>query len=206
MESIFVLIDTDRRMIHILGSIVKSIPFKYAFILPSLICGKTVQLLQNPETVSGDEIVNWLASSLSEEDTPPQPLYFRCLQDGYVRVPDAKLNFSGPKDVKSFEKVGYDIFDVSPTMAKLLFDGKIEILTSEEMKSIKALKLNPKAKDEALDKILLKGSVKDFQENGMFEQMDDNKIDEVFSDEEGGKEELTDVQKILKENNNWGKK
>ena len=200
MEELFVLIDMENRAIRLFGDQNRVIPFKFAFTLPSIISGRQVSYVTSIEQVNGEDVVNLLTTIIDESDASTEPLYFRSKQEGYVRIPEIpQLKFSGPKDAKPFSVWGYDIFDRSPTLRKLLSDGKVEILTESEKIALRKHKLDPKAKDKALDSILLgEGKshfVKDIMENEEMFGLGGGTGDEIDPEQEV----LTDAEQIVRE-------
>jgi hypothetical protein len=195
-EPLYILIDPDRRVIHLFGAQTRTIPFMYAFTLPSIISGKSVQFLQNSGEMMGDDVVDYMAGLLDQNDAPTEALFFRSKAEGYVRIADIRgLVFAGPKDSKPFSTWGYDIFDRSPNMRKLLGSGAVEILTESEAKNLRRGRIDPGARDKALDSIILNKSVKDFEANEDMFGNDGGNGDEITNETEV----LTDAEQIIRE-------
>jgi len=200
---IVVLIDTEERVVRLFGKITRTIPFATAFILPSLISGEEVLYISAAEIVSGDEVINAMTYIVTEEDQSAEKLYIRSTQEGYVRISEIKMVFSGPKDAKLIENYGWDLFERSPTLRKLLLENKVEILTESQAKSLRKNRSDPKAKDKSLDSILLTGSVRDMIENESMFGPGEGEGDEVDASESAVV--LSENEMILQKYD-WGKK
>ena len=183
-QPIIVLIDFEARMVRLFGKITRNIPFMTAFILPSLISGQEVLYVSSIEAVQGEDVVNLMTQIITDEDQPQEKLYIRSKQEGYVRISEIKLTFSGPKDAKPIESYGWDLFEKSGTLRKLLLDDKVEILLESQAKALRKHRPDAKSKDKALDSILLNRSVRDVIENEDMFGFDGGSGDEVSGEEE----------------------
>lgn len=204
MEPIIILIDAESRCVRLYGKYNRIIPFFMAFVLPSLLNGEQVLYISGLEQVQGEEVINLLTYMVTEEDQPTEKLFIRSKQDGYIRIPELKLTFSGSKDAKEIEKIGWDLFDRSATLRNLLMADKVEVLYESAAKALRKHKLDPKGKDKSLDTILLNKSVKEMMESQDMFGFGEGDGEEVTED--SGEKILTENEQIMKQfGSNWGK-
>lgn len=198
------MIDTDARVVRLFGKYDRVVPFGTAFVLPSLLNGEEIVLVTAVQVSLGEDVITYLASLITDDDFSSEKLYIRSKADGYVRVPEIKMVFSGPKDAKPIENYGWDLFERSGTLRKLLLEDKIEILTESQAKALRKHRPDPRAKDKSLDSILLKGSVKDIIDSEDMFGPGEGNGDEVPADEK--EEVLSENEAIMKQyGSNWGK-
>lgn len=203
-QQIIVLIDSQERAVRLFGKYNRVIPFSMAFVIPSLLAGQEVLYVTAIEAVAGDDVVNVLTYLITEEDQPTEKLYIRSLTEGYVRIPELKLTFSGPKDAKPIDNYGWDLFDRSPTLKKLLMDDKIEVLTESRAKALRKHRPDAKSKDKALDSILLNRPVAEILDSQDMFGPGEGDGDEVS--EESGEKVLTENEMIMRQyGSDWGK-
>jgi hypothetical protein len=198
-QPLIVLVDGEKQCVHLYGEHTKTIPFDDIFILDVFLEGKQVYYIQELSTVDGSEVIE-VVEELRDQSQEPEKRYIRCLVEDYVRIPELKLTFAGPKDCKPIEKYGYDVFEKSPTLRRYLREGRVEILTETEVFAIKKRRPDPKAKDRALDSLILQKSVEKTLENS--DMFDDDKVDEIT--EANSAEVMTDAEATLKKHK-WGK-
>ena len=201
---IIVLIDAENRAVRLYGKYNRIVPFSYAFILPSLLNGERVLYVTSVEEVQGEDVIDVLAQIVTEQDYPQEKLYIRSKQDGYIRIPEIKgLVFSGPKDAKPVETIGWDLFDRSNALRKLLIQDKVEIMLESEAKALRKYKIDPKSKDKSLDSIILDRPVMDIIDSEDMFGPGEGDGDEVPTDE--NEEVLSENEMILKQNRQFGK-
>lgn len=189
-KPLIVLIDPDEQLVHLYGAYNKCIPMRDLFILKAFIEDKEVIYVSQAEETDGNNIVSLVEEVVNSSELPPSPKRFlKYNKDGYRRVSDIKLTFSGPKDVKSLDTLGTDVFERSPMLRAMLLDGEVEILTEEEVRSIKKKRPDPKAEARRLDSILLDN------------HEDAENIDNIFTDENEIKEDeevMTEAEEMIR--------
>lgn len=207
-EPIIVLVDPQNRVVRLFGKYTRIIPFSQAFVLPSLLAGQEVLYITDAQQVSGEEVIDVLAYVITEEDQPTEKLYIRSKSEGYVRVPELKITFNGPKDAKLIETIGWDLFDRSVTLRGLLLADKVEILTESEAKALRK-RLDPRSKEKAERELILSKSVDDFfdsQDMFGFGEGEESVAGDEVSEEDGKGKILTENEQIMKQYGaNWGK-
>jgi hypothetical protein len=198
-QPLIVLVDAEQQCVHLYGEFNRSIPFEDIFILNCFMEGRKVYYIEQMSAVEGPEVVE----VVTQLYTPPETYekrYVRCLDEGYVRIPELKMTFAGPKDCKPLENYGYDIFERSPTLKKYLLQGRVEIMTETAVMALKKRRPDPKAKDKAYDAILLNKPVDQaMSESSMF---DDPNLDEITDDDDV----VSEAEAILRQHKDFGKK
>lgn len=189
---IVVLIDADQRVVHLFGKYNRTIPFQDAYLLPIFIRGHEVLYISQVDEVSGEDVCASVNELAGEE--LPSGRYIHGKVDGYLRAPDVRLTLGGLRDSKPLDKLGYDVFERSPSLQKLLLEDKIEIISEEMAIAIKKKLPGLKARDRALDEIIVKTSVQDVMDRDDF--FDDPDVDEITS-EQG--EVLTEAEQIIRQ-------
>lgn len=208
-EPIIVLIDIESRVVRLFGKCNKIIPFSMAFVLPSLLSGQEVLYISDVQRVAGEDVVNLLTQVITEDDLPTENLYIRSKSEGYVRIPELKITFSGSKDAKLIEKIGWDLFERSGTLRNLILQDKVEILTETEAKALRK-RLDPRSKEKAERELILDKSIDDFFESqdifGFGEEEDGIKSKGDLVSEDEGEKILTENEQIMRQYGmNWGK-
>lgn len=202
-EPLIVLIDSENRIVKLYGKYTREIPFAFAFILPSLLNGEDILYISGVEKAMGEDVINLLAQMITTEDSPKERLFIRSKQEGYVRAPEVKLTFNGPKDAKPIDTYGWDLFERSETLRRWLAADKIEILTESEATALRKKRPDPKSKDKALDEIILKGKVDDLINSEDMFGPGEGDGDLISSEDD--KDEISENEAILRSHSNWGK-
>jgi len=200
---IIVLIDTEQRVVRLFGKFQREIPFQHAFSLPSLLYGQEVLYVNNVERAEGEDVVNLLAQMITPEDSCKERLFIRCRTNDFIHVPELKFRFNGPKDTKAIDVIGWDLFERSGTLRRLLEQDKLEILSESEALALRKKRPDPKSKDKALDEIIVKGRVADIIDSEEMFGPGEGDGDEVSADDD--KEEVSENEAILRKYNSWGK-
>lgn len=201
MQSIvLVYLDLENRNVCLFGKINRVIPFAQAFLVPYLLEGEQILYIHSVVPVDSESVTAALQSVVTESDMPTERMFVRCTQEGYVRVSELKMTFSGPKDIKPVDKYGWDMFDKSATLRKLLREGKIQLITESQVKNFK--KSPAVNRDKALKGLIIDKPVDDFLDDIKMWGDKVDHLDEVTGDQE----ELTEAEKILRDHKDWGKK
>lgn len=186
-QPLIILIDRENQQVYLYGQFTRTIKFSDMFILSVFLEGQDVYYVEVLSQVSGEkvlEIVQEMSDGIDQEAR-----YLRSKVDQYVRIPELKITLSGKKDCKPIEKYGYDLFEKSNTLKKLLREDKVEILTETEVKAIKKAKSTQDAKDKSLNSIILdRPASQVLNESTMFDN-EENEVEE---------ETLTENEQILK--------
>lgn len=159
----------------------RSIPFSHAFILPALLNGREVMYIRQIDEVNGEDVVEVVNQLIIDDEPSTERLFLRCKADGYVRVQDLRLTFSGPKDAKPFDKLGFDVFEKSQALRNMLIEGEVEVLTETQAKALKKFNYTTNTKDAALDKILCNKPAHEVASSAGTINEDDPDIDEITS-------------------------
>lgn len=190
-KPIVVLIDIESGTVSLFGKYNKTLSIHDVFLLQAYIDGENVIYVLQAEEAEGSDVAAFVQDIANQSDFEKEKQYIRYIGEGYKRISDIKLTFAGPKDAKMLERIGYDIFQKSPQLKKMLQDGEIEVLSESEVKRLKKPLPDQKAKDKQLDSILLNKKEDALEMDDMFK--DEN---EVIDD---GKEILTEAESIIME-------
>jgi hypothetical protein len=143
-KTLIVLLDPEAQTIFLFGEYNKQISFDELYLLKVYLEGRNVMFVTQAEETAGESVLELINSMVSDNPaTPGEPRFLRCKKEGYTSVPDIGLKFSGPKDAKPMDKLGYDIFDRSPMLKKLLFDGIVEVLTQSQAEKLRKPRPKP---------------------------------------------------------------
>jgi hypothetical protein len=178
-KPLLVLVDAENQTVTLMGAYNVTIPLHDFHLLNVFVAGRSVIYVSQAEEVDGGDVVD-LVSAIAEEAEEQQhePVYLHYVGEGYKRFNDIKVTFSGIKDAKQLNKLGYDVFEKSPQLVKSLLVGEIAVLTESEAKALKKPRADlQKAKDAQLDSMILNKK----------EDVDD--IDNIFSEDKDGKNE-----------------
>ena len=184
---ILILLDVDERKVKLFGDFTKEIPFEDApFLLPIFLKDREIMWIEEVNEVSSKDVMETV-NTLNTEP-PKEKKYIRSIEEGYKKVSDIRLTFAGPRDAKP---IGDGSMFKSPTLQKMILENKVEIIGESQAKALKKNIPGQKAKDKALDSILLTKSVKQTieDEESIFDDMD-----EVSGDEEV----LTEAEEMVK--------
>ncbi len=186
-QPLIVLIDTDSHKICLFGEYNREFMLEEMHILKAFLKDRNAIFIRDAIEMNADEVAE-NANAILEQLPPTEPVkrFFRVNIEGYTTIPELRMRFAGSKDCKPIEEFGKDVFDRSPTLAKLLKSGKLEILSEEDVAKLK----KPKGRAQS-QSIILEKPVRDKDGNFAFEQdtifTDDNEINEdtvVETDEE----------------------
>jgi hypothetical protein len=180
---LIVLVEPSEQMVYLYGEFNRDIPFDELYVLKQFITGRDVLYVSQAEESSGDDVLE-LVSAIVEQDPPlsSEKKFIRVLKEGYTQIPELKMRFAGPKDAKDLSVLGFDIFDRSSTLRKLLLEGKVEVLSEEKMKKLRKPRPDAKAaRDSALDKMILNRKEDALENDEMFNG--ENDVTEADSDE-----------------------
>lgn len=189
--TIVVLLDLEDKCVRLFGEHNRAIPFEDLYLLPIFLEGKEALWVKDGDIVFGNEVYQSVADIAAQVEISDEPRYFHTTQEGYLKVPDIKLTLAGRRDSKPVEQFGLEVFRKSATLRKYIIDGIIEIIPESRAKVLKKQVPNARAKDKALDDLIVKTSVNDILEQDDFF----DEADEIRS-EQGEPE--TETDQILK--------
>jgi hypothetical protein len=184
-QLLIVLIDPGMRKIFIYGEYNREFLLEEMHMVKALLKDRTVMYIRDATEMTADEVIEnaELVSLQLPERTAPKR-FFRVNVDGFTTIPEYKIRFGGPRDCREIEQFGNNVFERSPTMAKLLISGKLEILSEEEVAKIKKPRPSNTAKDKQLESLILKTKVENFEPDTIFTEENEIPDDDIVTDEE----------------------
>lgn len=176
-KPLIVLLDVESGFVHLFGAFNRQLPVHDLYLLKPFLQGRNVIWVSEIAEVPGEEALEILEAVAEQTERPKgEPLFIHTILEGWHRATDVKVTFAGPKDCKPLDKLGYDIFEKSPQLSKMLMDGDIEIITESEARALRKPKKDlAKAKEDSLNSILIDNHEKAGEQDDIF--TGDNDID-----------------------------
>jgi hypothetical protein len=185
-QPLVVLVDPDEKVVYLYGEQNRKFKFDEMFALRPFLEGRTVMYVVQAEECEADVVCEQVEAMRDEStEVLAEKKYIRVNKEGYTWIPEIKMRFAGPKDAKPLEIIGFDIFEKSPLMKKLLIANQVDIMDESDAKALRKPKPGPRSRDAELDKMILNKKEDVLDNDEMFNGENDvGEKDAVETDEE----------------------
>lgn len=183
----------------------KQIPFSDVGDIDSYIGGKTVFYITDAMEVDGAQIVDLVCKMTGQQvisDTEGGNLYIHSCNDKTVFVPDANIKFKGKYDCIPYDESMQTLVDSSLLLQNLIKKGAIAIIGERSRRFLmreakgkrKEVLERQSKRDQALDGILVDGTVDDYIESGLIASHNPKDVMTIdMSNDHGGGQTMTDL-------------